>query len=194
MKAVLFLLLFFSGMALAESEPVSKQPGMNGPSVNAQIETFRVTTQGTLHITYSDGTEVDIPKGSRPSLYEGERALTQEAFSDIQLADDRRHIGWLPEYMVCAQSYPCTPELVIYNSHSEPKSISPPSGIVWTWKFLKAKQVVMHYGFPHGDDTGVYGLYDSETGSERARFSPGNKRAPKWVRQLQTLEKVNSPH
>jgi hypothetical protein len=159
------------------------------PAKAAHIDGFYVAAEGALHIIYSDGTEVGIPK-ERGRFTQGEHTLTQETFSDIQLADDRRHIGWLADYMICAQSYPCSAELVIFRSGDELKHIPPPYGVMWRWKFLAGgKQIAVESGFPHGDDRGACALYDTETGGVLATFSSTGKKAPEWVQQLRSSNK-----
>ncbi len=160
------------------------------PAKEAHIVRFYVAPEGLLHIIYSDGTDVEIPK-ERGRFAVGEHTtLTQETFSDIQLADDRQHVGWLADYMICQQSYPCPAELVIYQSGNKLKYIPPPYGIMWRWKFLEGgKQVAVQGGFPHGDDTGAYALYDTGTGRRLAEFSSNKKKAPTWVQQLRSSNK-----
>ena len=160
------------------------------PPKDAYIAKFAVGANGALHIAYSHGANVEIPR-ERGRFSDGENTLTQEMFSDIQLADDRRHIGWLAEYKICAQSYPCPAELVIYESRQDLKHITPPQGIVWRWRFLAGgKQVVLQYGFPHGDDVGVFALYDTATGRRLSKFSSTKKKFPKWVHQLDPTVKA----
>ncbi len=174
----------------AHSANSAELAAQNGTSTkDAHIVRFYVAPEGPLHIIYSDGTDVGIPK-ERGRFAVGEHTLTQETFSDIQLADDRQHIGWLAEYMICQQSYPCPAELVIYQSEQKLKYIPPPYGIMWRWKFLEGgKQVVVQGGFPHGDNTGAYALYDTGTGRQLAEFSSNKNKPPKWVQQLRPSDK-----
>jgi hypothetical protein len=87
--------------------------------------------------------------------------------------------------MICAQSYPCKPELVIYQSGHKLTYIHQLYGVMWRWKFLSGgKQVVAQFGFTHGDATGAYALYDTKTGRELARFSSEKEEGPDWVQQL----------
>jgi hypothetical protein len=65
------------------------------PAKNAHIVSFHVSTDGTLHIIYSDGAEVEISKERGRFTDRSGEILTQEAFSDIQMADDHQHVGWL---------------------------------------------------------------------------------------------------
>jgi hypothetical protein len=165
--------------------PVQK----HAPSKDAHIIGFHVSAEGALRIIYSDGAEVEVPKES--GLYAiGEQILPQEAFDDIQVADDRQHIGWLASYMICAQSYPCDAELVIYHSGHKLTHIRPHYGIMWRWKFLSGgEQVVAQYGFPHGGDPYEYILCDTELGPELARVSSVEKTTPNWAKELQRTPK-----
>jgi len=155
------------------------------PAKTADISSFDIAADDALRIHYSEGTSVVIPK-EKGRFAVGDDILTQETFSDIQLADDRQHIAWLADYMICQQSYPCPMELVIFRSGHQQTYISPPFGIIWKWWFRdNGKHVVVQFGFPHGDATGAYALYDTETVRELATFSPTeNKEAPEWVQQL----------
>jgi len=187
----IMLLTFVLGQTAQTASP-ARPCAQNHPSERkADIVSFHVEDEGegTLHIIYSDGTEAEIPK-ERGRFAVGDQTLTQEHFLDIQVADDRQHIGWLADYMICAQNYPCTAELVIYQSGHKLRYFSPPYGIMWRWKFLEGgKQVVVQGGFPHGDDTGAYALYDTGTGRRLAKFSSNKKKAPKWVQQLESSNK-----
>ncbi|MGH8600153.1 MAG: hypothetical protein ACRET1_05780 [Burkholderiales bacterium] len=140
-----------------------------------------IASDGSLRIIHDNGAEVRIPPES------GRESVTQNGFSEIHVANDHVHIGWLADYMMCAQNYPCSMELVIYHSGNKLIYIDPPSGIPWRWKFLAdGGQVVLQYGLPHGDETGAYALYDTKTGRELAGFSSRSKNAPKWVQQLRS--------
>ena len=185
----LLVIITLPSLVLAETAQTTGPSRLSAsdhpPAKDAYIVSFHVETEGALHIIYSDGAEVEVPK-ERGRFADGEHTLTQETFSDIQLADDRQHIGWLADYMICQQSYPCTAELVIYQSGHKPQYISPPSGIMWKWWFRDGgKQAVAQFGFPHGDETGAYALYDTKTGRKLAEYFPtGKKKAPKWVQQV----------
>ncbi len=200
-SALFWLLVVIALLSLIVAQTAqSADPAKHhAPAKDAHIVSFHVSTDGSLHIVFSDGSEDEVPK-ERGRFAIGEQTLTQETFSDIQLADDHQHIGWLAEYMICAQSYPCAAELGVYQPGHKLKYIRPEYGIFWRWKFLEAgKQIVVQYGFPHGDSTGSYALYDTETVQELANFSAteyhvpdepkdmsygDKKKAPDWVRQL----------
>src|SRR5262245_23637682 len=84
------------------------KPRLSTPATSATIVKYDVLNDGggPLRVSYSDGTIVEIPK-ERGRVKDGNTALTQEAFSEVQIADDRVHVGWLADYLVCAQSYAC---------------------------------------------------------------------------------------
>ncbi len=207
MKAIVLLLFILGALpsiVVAKNANQKLEADMNlaKPAKNAYIVRFYANSAGEspkteknsgpgpLHIIYSDETQVDIPN-ERGRFEIGERTLTQENFSDIQLADDRQHLGWLADYMICQQSYPCSAELVIYQSGHKFRYIDPPYGILWKWRFLNSgKQVVVQFGFPHGDSTEAYALYDADTGDLLAKFIPSAKnKAPHWVQQLESSSK-----
>ncbi len=186
------LLCLLVGLALpylvpAQTEQITSTSGVPAsisPAKDAHILGFQVGIEGVLHIIYNDGVEVKVPK-ERGRFAIGEQILTQETFSDIQVADDHQYIGWIADYMICQQSYPCPAELVIYRAGRELMYISPLYGIIRGWKFLEAgKQIVVQSGFPHGDETGAYALYDTESGRQLAEFSSEVKKTPNWVEQL----------
>lgn len=147
--------------------------------------------EGAVEIDYSDGSHDLVPKDMRGSYEDRDPIKQDEVFSDIEISSDKRLVGWVPQYMICAQSWPCTPELVIYQHGRWPKFITPPFGIVWHWMFTSdGYAVVIHYGFPHGDADGEYGLFDLESLREDAKFTRHTDKgdAPDWAEQLQVRE------
>ena len=145
----------------------------------------------SLVIAYSDGGKEVISKDQRGSEQDDEPINQDEVFSQVQVSGDGQRVGWLPQYMVCSQSWPCTPELVLYRHGGKPASIAAGFGILWHWMFLQeGKQVVIHYGFPHGDADGEYALYDADSLRSLATFSPREDKgvAPEWVKSLRARE------
>ncbi|MBZ5553099.1 MAG: hypothetical protein LAO21_10290 [Acidobacteriia bacterium] len=203
-SGVLLLLLLgntLPSFVVAQTTPTAKPPNVHTrlatPGKGAHIVRFYATSEdessksdapsgpGPLHIIYSDGSQVEIPK-ERGRFGDPEHPLTQDNFSNIQLADDRQHLGWLAEYMMCSQSYPCPMELVVYQAGHKLTYLFSSYGVIWSWTFLKGgKCLAMQYGFPHGDETGAFALYDTDTGRVIAQFSSKTKKeAPHWVQQL----------
>ncbi len=191
---LLFTVLFPS-FALSQAAPkagTGNLPAQNHPPLKgASIVSFQVETEGegALQVLLSDGSRVIIPR-EKGRFAVGGLTVGQSEFSRIQLADDRRHIGWLAGYMICQQSYPCPAELVIYRPGRGQIHIAPPYGIFWRWKFQDGgRNVAVQSGYPHGDKTGIYALYDSETGREIARFSPmEGEKVPAWAEPFQRTE------
>jgi len=187
MKALLFPFLIFGFLfpSLAFAQAAAKA----GPG--DQIVRFYIETggNGALHIVHADGSEAVIVK-EKGRFAVGNQTVGQSEFSRIQLADDRRRIGWLADYMICQQSYPCPVELVVYQPGRKLTQIAPPYGIFWRWTFVEGGgKIAVEAGYPHGDQTGLNVLYDSETGRELARFTPTEgEGAPDWVQTLRRSE------
>ncbi len=188
---LLYVLISITFLPLlsAQTGQLASPSGLSSPNLpparDADITSFHVDTEGVLHVIYSDKSNVEVPK-EKGRFTDGEHALTQETFSDIQVADDNQHIGWLADYMICQQSYPCAAELVIFQSGHELVHISPPVSIMWKWWFHNGgKQIVAQFGFPHGDEVGAYALFDTNTGRKLAEFLPAEETPPpKWLQQL----------
>jgi len=181
----LFLFFVDSNWATeADKKPINSNK-------DSRIHRFLVGDEGNLHIYFNNGKDYLISK-ERGRYSSGEDVLIQEGFENIQLADDGYHLGWLASYMVCAQSYPCTPELAIIDIKKDIKYIVPPNGVIWDWMFINGgKQIVIHHGFPHGDANGVFSLYDTGSGDKQAEYSSFQNSAPIWVKNL--ANKYNSP-
>jgi hypothetical protein len=182
-------------IATAQSKPdpsVPNRPPHRSatPAQNAHIVKYDANGgDGPLRLSYSDGTIVEIPR-ERGRVKEGDETLPQVEFSEIQVADDRVHIGWLADYLICAQSYPCHISPVVFRAGHRPSYLDSHQGVVWDWAFLAGgEQVVVHSGLPHGDAVGQYTLYDSDSGRRRGSFVPDDEKpAPKWVQALQSRE------
>ena len=180
LAALVALILFFPANSACASE--RNQKG-DTPAKATTIDRFYTVNEEVLHIIFSDGRDVQIHK-ERGRYSINEDVLTQVEFENIQLAEDKRHIGWLASYMICQQSYSCTPELVIFHAEQGIKYILPPHGVMWNWKFIdKGKQIAVQYGFPHGDE-GAFALYETDSGNKLADYSAIEKTTPRWVQQL----------
>lgn len=120
MRAGILLLLLpgisFPALAIAQTTHPAKPPKVDTqhvtPANNASIVRFystgedegfqagRWSAPGPLHVIYSIGTHVEIPK-ERGQFAQSEQPLTQDDFSDIQLADDRRQRALLRVSAIC---------------------------------------------------------------------------------------------
>jgi hypothetical protein len=153
-----------SALTGEKGKATEKNKGTRTPAQNARIVDFSVANGTPLHISFSDGTDIEIPL-EKGRFGNSSGVLRQTSFEDVQVAEDGKHIGWLADYMICAQSYPCHAELVIYQPGKKLKYIPPPVGVIWDWGFVGGgTQVLVHSGFPHGDDTGISTIYDADTG------------------------------
>ena len=145
-----------------------------------------------MEIDYSDGSHDTIPKDKRGSYDDKYPIKQDEVFSDIQISGDKTLVGWTPQYMICPQSYPCTPEVVIYRRGKWPKFISPPYGLVWSWAFTPGYDgsIVVHYGFPHGVPHDAYGLFDLASGQQDSEYPKdyAGKAVPDWAAPLVALD------
>jgi hypothetical protein len=179
--------------------PVTIEAGQSGKNGEQRdIERFYVDSEGALHVVFVNGSDILIPR-ERGRYDNNGDLLTQEEFKNIVIAQDHQRIGWLASYMVCAQSYPCTPELVIFDSAGGTRYFPAPCGIVWDWKFINSgKRIVIHYGFPHGDEMDAYLLYDAESGNKQSEWSATEipdrvREIPDWVREFQHIQPENAP-
>jgi hypothetical protein len=151
----------------SQGRVTEKNNTTRAPAKNARIVDFRVANGAPLHISFSDGADIEIP------LEKGRFGdHRQESFEDVQVVEDGKHIGWLADYTICAQSYPCHAELVIYQPGRKLTYIPPPHGVIWDWQFVEeGRKVLVHSGFPHGDDEGVSTVHDTNTGHEQVNSS-----------------------
>ena len=135
---------------------------------------------GPLRILFGDGTRIAIA----PEIWPASPVAPvspQAAFEMIKVSPDRRTVGWLADFSVCAQSYPCPVELGLYRAGAPIRRILPDHGIFWGWGFIRAgRAVVAQSGYAHGPDDGVYDLYDAGTGRLLARYGAAGP-APAWV-------------
>ena len=126
------LITLCSSIAQTVGSATGSKKETGTPVNSARIIDFNVIDGKPLHISFSDGTGVEVPL---------EKArfgdLRQEAFEHVQMAEDGRHLGWLADYMLCAQSYPCHAELVIYQPGQKLIYIRPQYGIIWNWNKVR---------------------------------------------------------
>ena len=138
---------------------------------------------GPLWIAYGPGKRIIITDNRQLALHGAPQGM-QTDFRDIKLAPDRRTLGWLAEYMGCAQSYPCALQLVVFRDGKIIRRFTPDYGIMWFWAFLEGgREVAVQSGFPHGDATGEYKLYDIASRKLLQKYE-GDGAAPGWVRNF----------
>jgi hypothetical protein len=184
-RAAVFSLLCLLPVAAAARDlgPItgfSANAGPNDPYIDSADP---ASGSGPLRISYGPGHVVVIPNDPQLVLHAWPQGQ-QTDFDDLQLAPDHRTLGWLADYMACAQSYPCALDLVIFRNGKILRAFTPEYGIFWGWQFRAGgAQVAVQYGFPHGDNTGAYKLYDVASGKMLQEYN-GTGTAPDWVRNF----------
>lgn len=110
------------------------------------------------------------------------------------VSPDRRSVGWLALYNVCAQSYPCPIKLIVLRDGHVHKFVG--AQPIYRWCFLGGgKRVAFESEFPHGEQGVSYHLFDGVTGRELDSYAPStdnngdalpgpDPKRPKWVDEL----------
>jgi hypothetical protein len=146
---------------------------------------------GSLHIVYSDRSEVIQEIPAKKASTETDTVFNQEGFSDVQLAEDRETIGWAEMYDNCCTSYSVPLAIVLYRS-GKVRCHLQTGQMVWSWMFLEGgKDAAIVWGPTHGPEVGDYRLYDVRNckvlsqvygDAETQTLKPD---APKWAKNLQ---------
>jgi len=197
------LFAFFCMLSLAAAQSSGQKGNQSRPRSRAYIAQYYIEEHspgstyetGPLHILFSDGSHViqDLPPKEKST--ETDIVLNQEGFSDVQLAEDRKTIGWTETYDNCCTSYAVPLFVVIYRSGKIVQRIHS-AQMVWSWMFVdRAKRVAIVWGPTHGPEVGDYMLYDVKTGkllaevygdAETQALQPD---APLWANGLE--ERLN---
>ncbi len=119
---------------------------------------------GSLHIIYSDKTEVVEKLRPRKKSTADNIVFNEEGISDPKVAGDKRTIAWTEQFDNCCTSYSIPLVLAIYRGGKNIVHIQ--QGLmVWGWMFCDGgKHVAAVWGTVHFSDIGDYQLYDTETG------------------------------
>lgn len=153
---------------------------------------------GSLHILYSDKTEVVEQLPPKQNTAENSIALNEEGFTGPKLAEDKRTIAWTEQFYNYGTSYSIPMVLAVYRSGKNVVEIQQ-GQMVWDWTFLdKGKHIAAVWGPVHFSDVGDYQLYDTDTGrmidevlastevegknGARHKLAPD---APAWARELE---------
>lgn len=146
---------------------------------------------GSLHIVYSDNTEIVEKIPPKQKSTEKETVENQEGIQDVKLAADKQVIGWTENYDNCCTSYAVPQVLSLYQSGKTIMHIQQ-GQMIWFWMFAdKGKQVAAVWGAIHGPEIGDYQLYDIKTGSVIAEvFDDENTQslkddAPEWAKNTE---------
>jgi hypothetical protein len=146
---------------------------------------------GNLHVIYTDGTEVIEKIPPKEKSTEANTVYNQEGISDIEVAADKRTIGWTAMVDNCCTSYTVPVSVAIYQSGKKVLHIQQ-GQMVWYWTFLSGgKHVAVVWGLTHGPEVGDYQLYDAKTGRMLSEvfgeediqgLAPN---APKWAKLVE---------
>jgi hypothetical protein len=190
-------------LSLAAAQSSNKEGYKSRPSSRAHITQHYIENPrpnstyetGPLHILFSDGTHVvqDLPPKEKST--ENNIVFNQEGFSDVQLAEDRKTIGWTETYDNCGTSYAVPLFVVLYRSGKTIQRLH--SGqMVWNWMFVdRGERVAVVWGPTHGPEVGDYMLYDVRTGKllaevyGDAEIQALKPDAPQWAKRLE--ERLN---
>jgi hypothetical protein len=143
---------------------------------------------GSLHIKYSDKTEVVETLRPKQKSPEKEIVENQEGITDLKVAEDQRTIGWAETFDNCCTSYSIPMGLAIYRSGKTVLHIQQ-GQMLWYWMFDKGgKQAIAVWGTTHGPEVGDYQLYDTQTGKMLGEVSGDEEiqglksNAPEWAK------------
>ncbi|MFZ1918277.1 MAG: hypothetical protein WAU58_11935 [Terriglobales bacterium] len=119
---------------------------------------------GSLHIIYSDKTEVVEKLPPKEKSAADNTAFNEEGLGEPKVAGDKRTIAWTEQFDNCCTSYTIPLVLAIYRSGDNIVHIR--QGLmVWGWMFRDGgEHVAAVWGTVHFSDIGDYQLYDTETG------------------------------
>ena len=155
------------------------------PSPDSGYET------GTLHIAYSDKTEIVEALLPKEKSTERKIVYNQEGITDVKVAADKRTIGWAETFDNCCTSYSIPIALAIYRSGDTILHIQQGQAL-WYWTFRDSgEHVAAVWGPTHGPYGGDYQLYDAKTGhliSEvfgDPRTQSLSADAPEWAKETE---------
>jgi hypothetical protein len=146
---------------------------------------------GPLHIIYSDGLDVVQKLPMKKESTDTEAVENQEGFSDPQLAEDKKTMGWTDIFGNPGTSYAVPEVLVLYRSGRIIRRIQQ-GQMVWAWEFVDGgKKVSVVWGTTHGPEVGDFQLYDVNTGRKLSEvFGDSDTQAlkpdaPVWAKKLE---------
>ena len=152
---------------------------------------------GSLHILYSDKTEVIQKLPPKQKSTEDNAVFNEEGITEPKLAEDKRTIAWTEQFDNCCTSYSIPLVLAVYHSGKNIVEIQQ-GEMVWRWMFLDGGKRIAAVWGPVHSDTGDYQLYDTETGhlidevlagaeveGKKGNFHGLRADAPTWAKELE---------
>jgi hypothetical protein len=179
---------------------------VNVPAADAHIVEYQVDKAsprsgyetGSLHILYSDKTEVVAKVVPKRKSNENSIVLNEEGIAGAKVAEDKRTIAWTEQFDNYGTSYSVPLVLAVYRSGKNIVEIQQ-GQMIWRWRFVDGgKLIAAVWGPVHFSDVGDYQLYDAETGRMLdevvANAEVGGKNgtihdlgpdAPAWAKELE---------
>lgn len=152
---------------------------------------------GSLHILYSDKTEVIQKLPPKQKSTEDKVVFNEEGITEPKLAEDKRTIAWTEQFDNCCTSYSIPLVLAVYHSGKSIVEIQQ-GEMVWRWMFLDGGKRIAAVWGPVHCDTGDYQLYDTEIGhlidevlagaevdGKNGNIHRLRADAPAWAKQLE---------
>lgn len=119
---------------------------------------------GSLHVVYSDQTEVIEKLPAKQKSTDNSVVLNEEGITEPRMDEDKRTIAWTEQFDNSGTSYSIPLVLAVYRSGKNIVEIEQ-GQMVWNWRFLDGgKRIAAVWGPVHSSDIGDYQLYDTETG------------------------------
>jgi hypothetical protein len=117
------------------------------------VEKAYVGADGSVPIVETGRGDKVVPKGK-----------DQVGSSELQIADNKKTVGWLAEFVNCCTSYPILLTLVIYRD-GRVRQRPGDCMMTYEWRFWESgKQVAFCSGTVHGDSGGHCELHDASSG------------------------------
>lgn len=148
---------------------------------------------GAVHIVTADHRDHAI----RPRKWQ-----SGGGFEDIQIAPDRKTVGWLADQMLtplqCSSNYPCPValELDIWKAGRVVRRFHPPALGVQNWIFLKGgNEVAFHVAPLHGQEFYDCALFGVNTGKRLAHWALDRRDfvVPEWAKPLLVDDPLPGP-
>jgi hypothetical protein len=147
---------------------------------------------GSLHIIYSDKTEVIQKISSRKTGKNNEVIKNQEGITKVAITKDKRTIGWAETFDDGNNSSAIPMILAIYRSGNSVLRLYQ-GQMLWHWNFLDSgKNLAAVWGPTHGPEVGDYQLYDVNSGRMISEVFGDSEvqalkaNAPSWAKQTET--------
>jgi len=112
-------------------------------SAGAAVSSFKLSDDElTLSIQLSDGSSFMAPHTNSE----------QAGFSNVQIAPNKRLIGWTVTFLNCCTSYPLPRSLVVHDGSRIVRIVGVEDLSIFEWQFSKDSQAIVYFReLPHGN-------------------------------------------